>query len=326
MKISDLINITGGELQSTPEVQGVEGATVFPSKVEQGDLFLASNLEDIPTAIEQGAYAIIYDSDIHTKFDEEIAWIKVKSVKEASFRLLRYAMLQKKSMFVLLKPCEESLLKMILTHKNSISFLPKEWTKAFEMILNTEQHLFVSSDSKLLETITPDPRKLEDEANGEMISDTLFRSTFKVNGYIYQQKEMAPFHLEYLLKVVNFCDKEQLPYSLDRIRYTRHFEPIFVNSRLASVPLGSSDRVVIFVDNLDDIVKAREYVRFQSSWVKSIVLTPPKTKVENVERPIWFNTPQEARDILKKTHFNYAFVYSLDKDIFKEMRQEATLF
>ncbi len=327
MKISDLINITGGHLRSNPQVQAIESATAFPSKVETGDLFLASNPEDIPTAIEQGAYAIIYEGESQSKIkDEEIAWIEVKSVKDASFRLLRYVMLHKEADIVLLSPHEESFLKMILTQKGNITFLPKDWRRAFEIILNSNQHLFVSSDSKLLQTITPDPRRLEQEANGEMISDTLFHSTFKVNGYIYQQKEMAPFHLDYLLRVVAFCDKEQLPYSLDRLRYTRHFEPIFVNARLGSVPLGTSDRVVIFVDNINDIIKAREYVRFQSSWAKSIVLTPPKTKIENVERPLWFTTPQEAREILKKNHFNYAFVYSLDKEIFKEMRQEATLF
>jgi len=326
MKISDLINITGGTLDNEPQVQAIESATVFPSKVESGDLFFAARSEDIPTAVERGAYAVIYEGERPTNLDEEIAWIRVESVKEAAFRLLRYVMLRKEAELVLLRPHEESFLKMILTHKGNVAFLPAEWTKAFEMILNGEQRLFVGSDRELLETITPEPRRLEEEAEGQMISDTLFRSTFKVHGYIYQQKEMAPFHLGHLLRVVAFCDREELPYSLDKLRYTRHFQPVFVDGNLESLPKGSSDRVVIFVDNLPDIVQAREYVRFQSSWAKSIVLTPPKTKVENVERPYWFHTPEEAREILKKVHFNYAFVYSLDREMLKQMREERTLF
>ncbi|ADV46591.1 hypothetical protein Nitsa_1340 [Nitratifractor salsuginis DSM 16511] len=326
MKISDLINITGGTLDNEPQVQAIESATVFPSKVERGDLFFAARNEDIPAAVERGAYAVIYAGERPRDLDEEIAWIEVDSVKEAAFRLLRYVMLRKEAEVVLLRPHEESFLKMILTHKSNIAFLPREWTKAFEMILNSDQRLFVGSDRELLETITPEPIRLEEEAEGQMISDTLFRSTFKVHGYIYQQKEMAPFHLSHLLRVVDFCDREELPYSLDKIHYTRHFQPVFVDGKLESIPKGSSDRVVIFVDNLPDIVQAREYVRYQSSWARSIVLTPPKTKVENVERPYWFHTPEEAREILKNTHFNYAFVYSLDREMLKQMREERTLF
>ncbi len=326
MKISDLINITGGRLDNEPQVQAIESATVFPSKVEAGDLFFAARNEDIPAAVEKGAYAVVYEGERPENLDEEIAWIRVDSVREAAFRLLRYVMLHKEAELVLLRPHEESFLRMILTHKGSVAFLPREWTKAFEMILNSDQYLFVGSDRELLETISPEPRRLEEEAEGQMISDTLFRSTFKVHGYIYQQKEMAPFHLGHLLRAVAFCDREELPYSLDKIRYTKHFQPLFVDGRLGSVPKGASDRVVIFVDNISDIVQAREYVRFQSSWAKSIVLTPPKTKVENVDRPYWFETPEEAREILKKAHFNYAFVYSLDKELLKEMREEATLF
>ncbi len=326
MKISDLINITGGRLENEPQVQAIESATVFPSKVETGDLFFAARSEDIPTAVERGAYTVIHEGERPRNLDEEIAWIAVDSVKEAAFKLLRYVMLRKEADLVLLRPHEESFLRMILTHKGNVTFLPREWTKAFETILNSDQHLFVGSDRELLETITPEPEHLGEPAEGQMISDTLFRSTFKVHGYIYQQKEMAPFHLDHLLQVVAFCDRKELPYSLDKLRYTRHFQPLFVDANLGSVPKGASDRVVIFVDNIGDIVQAREYVRFQSSWAKSIVLTPPRTKVENVDRPYWFETPEEAKEILKKAHFNYAFVYSLDKELLKEMREEATLF
>jgi ferrochelatase len=326
MKISDILHITGGILENEPQVLAIESATVFPSKVETGDLFFAARSEDIPSALEGGAYAVVFEGEIGNKADPEIAWIRVDSVREAAFRLLRYVLLKKEADFILLRPHEESFLKMLLIHKNNISFLPREWSKAFEMILNSDQHLYVGSDRELLETICPDVPRLERQTEGQMISDTLFRSTFKVEGYIYQQKEMAPFHLEHLLRIVAFCETHQLPWSMDRLRYTRHFQPVFVDGKLESVTRGHSDRVVIFTDNLKDIVLAREYIRYHSSWVKSIVLTPPGIKVENVERPHWFHSPEEAREVLKKAHFNYAFVYSLDKETLREMKDEYTLF
>ncbi len=326
MKISDLINITGGTLDNNPQVQAINSATVFPSKVERGDIFFAAKSEHIPIAVDRGAYGVIYEGERPRDLDEEIAWIEVKSVKDAAFKLLRYVMLLKESEALLLSPHEESFLKMILSYKSDIAFLPKEWTKAFEMILNSDHRLFVGSDQKLIETITPEAQRLPEAAQAQMIHDTLFHSTFKLHGYIYQKKELAPFHLEPLMRVVAFCDQKDLPYSLDKLRYTRHFQPVFVDGKLESLPKGSSERVLIFVDNIDDIIKAREYVRTQSRWAKSIVLTPPKTKIENVDRPYWFNSPKEAREILEKTHYNYAFLYSLDRDILKQIDRERTLF
>jgi len=328
MKISDLLNITYGELINEPFVQAIEGATVFPSKVEHGDLFIAAEKEHIESAIANGAYAIIFDGELPDGIeDNEIAWIRVKSVKDAAIRLLRYVLLHKEADFYLLKPHEMSFLKMITTHKKNIKILPDVWTKAFEAILNGDEHLFISTDRELLETIYPDYNILSQEANGYMISDTLFRSTFKVGEYIYQDREMAPFHLEHLLKVVYLCDKHQLPYSIDRVRYTKHFKPIFIDAKLSIIPRGNSDRVVIFCDNLEDIIKAKKYVREQTTWTKSIILTPPKIKIEGLkENPIWFSNEKEVREVLKKSHYNYAFIYSLDSDILKDIKEEQSLF
>jgi len=326
MKISDLINITGGTLINEPQIQRIEGATVFPSKVELGDLFLASKKEDIQTAVESGAYAIIFEGDMPRLFDSDIAWINVTSVKEASFKLLRYVLLQKEAEFYLLKPHELSFLKMVLARKSAISILPSDWIRAFEMILNGDGKLFVGDSSELLETIIPEPKSLESISDGYLISDTLFRSTFKVDGYIYQNRELAPFHLEHILRVNAFAKDMGLEIDLEKIRYTKHFQPLFIDANLRVVPKGSSDRALIFVDNIKDIIEAREYIKNNGKWIKSIVLTPPKTKIEGVERPLWFNTPKKARDILKSNHFNYAFIYSLSRDFLDEIKQEKTLF
>ncbi|NKQ40372.1 MAG: hypothetical protein HF962_02250 [Sulfurovum sp.] len=317
MKIEDILNLTEGTLTSKPQIQAIESATAFPSKIGQGDLLFASSQEDIDTAVANGAYAIVYDDPEILISDSEIAWIKVTSVKESAFRLLRYVLLSKEADFYLLSKHEMSLFKMILTHKGNITFLPDAWNKAFEQILNGDGYLFVSSDEELMSLIKPESSKLTKEAEGYAIDDTLFKCTFRIRKYVYQDIKLIPFHLEYLLKVVHLCDNYDLPYSIDKIQYTKHFMPLYIDNNLHTVTQGSSDKVLIFTDDIKNIVRAREYVRYQSTWVKSIVLTPPKTKVENVERPYWFTTVEEAREILTATHYNYAFVYSLDKEVFK---------
>jgi len=326
MKIEDILNLTEGTLSNTPKVQAIEAATVYHSKVDHGDLFFSSNQEEIDKAIENGAYAIVYDDENIVKNDNEIAWIKVSDIQLAAFKLIRYVIIKKEAQFFLLSEHELTFLKMILLHKNNISFISNDWRKAFEQILNSDGSLFVGTDKDLMTLIKPDVEKLEREVEGYPVSDTLFRTTFKVGGFVYQEKELIPFHVEYLLRVIDFCDKTELPYSVDRIKYTKHFMPVFIDLKLKSTRPSNSDRVAIFTDSLSDITKAREYVMRSNMWVKSIVLTPPKTKVPGIDHPHWFNNEEEVRELLKNIHFNYAFIYNADKSILNTIKEEYSLF
>jgi ferrochelatase len=326
MKIEDILNLTEGILSNTPKVQAIEAATVYPSKVDHGDLFFSSKQEEIDKALENGAYAIVYDDERIVRKDDEIAWIKVSDIQLAAFKLIRYVILKKEASFYLLSKHEMTFLKMILTHKTNIAFIDDDWRKAFEQILNSDDTLFVGSDKALMELIKPDVPKLNTEVDGYPVSDTLFRTTFKVGSFVYQEKELIPFHLEYLLRVVDFCDQQQLPYSIDRIKYTKHFMPVFIDLKLKSTRPSNSDRVAIFTDNLIDITKAREYVMQSNMWVKSIILTPPKTKVPGIDHPHWFKSEEEVREILKSIHFNYAFIYNADKSILNTLKEAYSLF
>ena len=326
MKIEDIINLTEGVLTNTPSVQAIESATVYQSKVEHGDLFFSSNQEEIDQALANGAYAIIYDDENIVKNDDEIAWIKVSDIKLAAFKLIRYVILKKEAKFYLLLEHELTFLKLIIKHKGNISFIPSDWRKAFEQILNSDGTLFVGTNKELMELIQPDIEKINREVDGYLVSDTLFKSTFKVDGFVYQEKELIPFHLEYLLRAVDFCNLHGMPYTMDRIKYTKHFSPVFIDTKLRSTQASKSDRVVIFTDNLPDISKAREYVMRSNMWVKSIVLTPPKTKVPGIDHPHWFKNEEEVRELLKTIHFNYAFIYNADKSILNTIKEEYSLF
>jgi hypothetical protein len=326
MTIDGLSHLIDGGLTNTPSVHSVEGATVFPSKVEQGDVFFSSDPDEIATAIERGAFAIVYDEESIKQTDSEIAWIKVASIETAAAKLLGYVCLQKDAKLYRISPLEHSFLKMLLLQKSGIVFLAQEWRRSFEQIMNAPQKLFVGSDSAWLAAISPEHERLEHAAEGSMVADTLFRGTFKIGRFLYQEKELAPFHLDTLLRVVHFCQTQQLSYSIDRLKYTKHFYPVFIDGKLRTARSSSSDKVVVFTDNLPDIESAREYLKYHGTWVKSIVLTPPKTKVESVDRPIWYEHEEAVRDTLKNTHFNYAFVYALDRTILKTIQREYGLF
>ena len=326
MKIEDLLNLTAGEVVSEPTITAVNSVSVYPSKIEQGDLFISNSQEDITRALNNGAYGIIFSDSSIEITDSEVAWIKVKDIERASFKLIRYVLISREASFYLFTEHELSFLKMIVTKKSNLEILPNDWRKMFEKILNSDAKMFIGTNRELMKMIKPDVSILNKEASCEIITDTLFRTTFKINGYIYQEKEITPFHVDILKRVVEFCDKYDFPYNLDRVKYTKHFVPVFIDGFLNIRVPSKSDKVAIFTDNLDDIYKAREYVRYNGAWVKTIVLTPPKTKVDGVDRPNWYNDIDEARDILKNTYFNYAFVYELDKSMLPKIKEEYSLF
>jgi len=326
MKIEDLLNLTAGEVVSEPTVTAINSVTVYPSKVDQGDLFISNDADDIKTALENGAYAIIFSDSAVKISDSEIAWIQVKDIEKAAFKLIRYVLISRESSFYLFTEHELSFMRMIVTQKSNLEILPNDWKKMFEKILNSESKMFIGTDDVLMKMIKPDVSILNKEASCEIIADTLFKTTFKINNYIYQEKDITPFHVDILQRVVDFCDLHHLPYDLDRVKYTKHFVPVFIDGFLnISVP-SKSDKVAIFVDNLSDVYKAREYVRYNGAWVKTIVLTPPKTKVDGVDRPNWYLDVDEARDILKNAYYNYAFVYALDRTMLPKIQEDYSLF
>jgi len=326
MKIEDLLNLTGGEVISEPTVTAINSVTVYPSKVEQGDLFISNDAQEIQKAIENGAYAIIYADKSLKITDYEVAWIQVNEIEKAAFKLIRYVLISREASFYLFTEHELSFMKMVVTQKSNLEILPNEWRKVFEKILNSDAKMFIGTDEKLMKTIKPDVTILNKESSCEIITDTLFKTTFKINAYIYQEKDITPFHVDILKRVVEFCDLFSFPYNLDRVKYTKHFTPVFIDGFLNIMVPSKSDKVAIFVDNLQDVYKAREYVRYNGAWVKTIVLTPPKTKVDGVERPNWYENIDEARDILKNAYYNYAFVYALDRTMLPKIKEEYSLF
>lgn len=326
MKIEDILNLTEGTLSNTPKIHAIESATVYVSKVDQGDLFFSSNQEEIDQAIANGAYAIVYDDESIVRKDDEIAWIKVSDIQLAAYKLIRYVTIKKEAQFFLIAEHELTFLKMILTHKTNISFISNEWRKAFEQILNSGDTLYVGTNKELMQLIKPDVQRLEKEVDGYVVSDTLFRTTFKVGGFVYQEKDLVPFHLEYLLRVIHFCEQNSLPYSVEKLKHTKHFTPVFIDGQLQSTRSNKSDKVAIFTDNIADIVEAREYIRRTNTWVKSIVITPPKAKVPGIDRPHWFENEEQIREVLKNTLFNYAFIYNADKSILNTIKEDYSLF
>jgi ferrochelatase len=327
MQVESLIEMTKGVLNDTCTVESIYSATVHLSNVGEGSLFISDSQEEIDTAIKQGAGALLYADETIMIGDDTLAWIKVVDIQEAAFAITRDVVGEDEATFYYFTAHELAFLKMIQKRKSDIEVLSSDWKSVFERVLNSSKKIFIGTDLELMRSLRPKARRLVKEVDGYVISDTLFRSTFKVEKYVYQHKELVPFHLDHILKVVAFCQEHSFEYAIENIRYIPKFTPLFIEGEPGINEQTKNDRTVILCDNLEDIVQARFYIVAPSAWVvKSIVLTPPKTKVDGVKRPTYYTSTEDVLDVLKGANFNYAFIYTKENDIKKAIQEAYELF
>ncbi len=322
MQIEKLVEIVGGEPTNESKKNEVYSATVVLKKVSENDLFISSNIDEIKEAIKLGASAIVYDAD-KLDIDTDAALIRVDSIKKSALKILSYMVNDDKDLyFYLLHPQTETFLKMIELKKESIEYISDDWKRAFETILNSKKAIFVSSNEELLKEIKPKIKKFKKSVHGYNIEDTLFRSTFKVEKFVYQHKKMAPFHISFLLEAVALCKLHDINYKIDDITYTKHFMPIFIDDETFIQKGEINDHVVIVSDNLEDIAEGREYAKTAKvTMSKSIVFTPPKVKVESYTNPTIFRDSVSLVTAVKTTSFNYGFVFTDKKEDLEALRE-----
>lgn len=321
MTLEKLFEITGGVLTNESKKEEVFSATIHPKKVSKDDLFIGTHISDIEAALQNEAGAILYEGnklDINT----EAALIQVPSVKDAALKILSSVLKDDPELyFYLLRPHVLTFFKMIQLERKNVEYVPRDWKQAFETLLNSEKAIFLSDDEELFKAIKPDIKRFSESAFGYNVEDTLFRSTFRVEKFVYQHKKMVPFHLSHLLKAVALCHKHDLPYSIDRINYTKHFQPIFIDGETGQQKEKINDHVVIVTDNLEDINEGREYAKeAKVTMSKSIVFAPPKVKVEAYTNPTVFRDPVSLVTAVKTTSFNYGFVYSKNREDYEALK------
>ncbi len=321
MTIKTLLEITQGSLTNSVNSQEIYSVSVQLNRVDEGDLFISDIQEDILLAIDKKAGAIIYSGDIEIQSDS-IALIKVDSIKDAALKLLKHINQDRDISFSYLTPHESTFFKMIVKEKRSIEFIPYDWKKAFEKVLNSNKKIFICEDKELIQAIAPKVIVLKNEESGYVIEDTLFRTTFRMGKYVYQGIPIPPFHVDHILRVVAFCEKFDFPYSVDKIQRSKHFMPIFTKAEPTVHNMGRDDKIIIICDNTEDITAAKFYVKTQGRIIaKTLALTPPKTKIEDFENPIYYRNINDIIETIEQSNFNYLFIYTKESYIIEEVKK-----
>ena len=312
MQIESFIELVDGDLQNNPSINSFDKFVFEAKKVKRGDLFISTSNSDIDEAIKNGAYGIVFEDDIEIK-DEEIAWIKVSSIKTTLTKYLRYFLLEKG---VIVYYFNENMFDMSknIAITQSILYLSGDIISDFKKILLNKTTFIISNDKEFLEKIYPMYKIVEEEKELKIIRSSIFKSSFIYKDIYYKGIKIPTLHQKQLQKILAFFSKYKIAFDIEKLNYTKNFYPIFINSNLEEVDFGESSKVLIFAKNSKYIQEDIIYLKKNTKWAKSLIFIPSSLIIDySVEI---YSGYRDLINLLKKD-FNFAIVYG-DKDEFLE--------
>lgn len=264
MIIENLVQICQGELREIPPITSITNLTTKVEKVTRGTAFFGSSKTDIRQAIQNGAYAIIYEQDFFIN-DKEIAWIKVDSIFKTLLRLMRYEIEKREVKAVLLSKLQLNMLK-VFSFDFDAKILPNSAEEAFTSVyeLRESSYLFLA-DEDIIKVIAPKYESLQKSLTINILqSHNIFRSSFICNKHYFKDFAIAPLFVEDFCEIISFFDENNLAFKVEAMDKIGHFEPRFVNQAFRPRPFGSTGQALIIESDAQlfdkEVLWLNEYV------------------------------------------------------------------
>ncbi len=315
MQITSILDIIDGRLINHPSISFIYSIKTNPKKVREGDLFIIQKDEDIPLAIENGAFALVTNKNIDIT-DNEIAWIKVASIEETIIRLIRYLLSNIK---LTAFHCNEvtyelfNILRKPTVHTN-IKIIPKKLSKLFRILDDIEENdTIIFSDQKLLDAIYPvnfNFNTKEYKLNN-LIEHSIFETTFSYDDKYFSKLKISSLYLREFLDVYTFLDFDA---DLSKLKRFHNLKPIFVDKLINHIDFGKSDKFLLAQNNDELTLKEVKYLNKKYKYGKILYIT---TKDIDDNRDIdytFINSLDELKIHLKKTQFNAVYFIGVSYD------------
>lgn len=328
MTISSVVDIVHGELLNTPSINRVEQVRVDAKKVKRGDLFISLFGNEIDTAIENGAYAVIVPKNYPVK-DDETAWIGVEDTNLAMLHLLRYLLVKRDIRFI---HCEEPLCVLataLLGRNRSVMILDRPVFHLVDTLIEREEIAYCfSHDRAMLETLASDVETMPlTEEPVTVLKASLFHTEMAFRGMRYSFP-VASRLSRHLASLIVFCEANDLEFGWSLGGVESVFRALYLTRelRLSTTP---TERVIIIDRAYSNayVAESEAFLNENFRWGKVILFsTVPKegTRV--------YTSAEELRSMLKTERFHYAYVLSDDPealiDAFSRVstRSDAVLF
>ena len=315
MQITSILDIIDGRLLNQPSISFVYSIKTNPKKVKEGDLFIVQNDEDIPLAIDNGAFALIIDKET-TISDNEIAWIKVESLKNTMIRLVRFLLSNKRLTAFYCNNASFELFKILRkpTVHTNIKIIPLNISKFFKIIDDIEENdTIFCSNQKLLDDIYPvnfDFNTKEYEIHN-LIEHSLFETTFSYKDRYFSKLKISSLYVKEFLDVYSYLGFEA---DLNKLRKFNFLKPIFIDKLINLTDFGRSDKFLLAQENDELIEKEISYIENKYKYAKVLYLTTKNIDDNKNIDYTFIDSLDDLKDSLKKVSFNAVYFIGISFD------------
>lgn len=310
MKISSIVDIVDGELLNSPSISFINNISSDANKVKTSDMFIAKNIEDLTIALQNGAYAVIFEKDFEV-IDNEIAFIKVKNLELALLKIVRYKLstLKIKSYF-----CTDETFDMLKLYQNNhtkpIFLISKNIEKTFKFIDDIKDgDILISKNKKLLESIYPDIKEFEkklDENNiKNLIKHSLFELSFSYKDIYFSKLRLSKIYLNSFLNIYDFLKGN---IDISKLKLYSNFKAIFIDKDFQPIESGKSDSFIICQTNKNLIPIEITYLKNEFRYAKTIFVSKYKISFLDEKEQIIINNIEDLKNILKNLKFNCVYL------------------
>lgn len=310
MKISSIVDIVDGELLNSPSISFINNISSDANKVKTSDMFIAKNIEDLKIALQNGAYAVIFEKDFEV-IDNEIAFIKVKNLELALLKIVRYKLstLKIKSYF-----CTDETFDMLKLYQNNhtkpIFLISKNIEKAFKFIDDIKDgDILISKNKKLLESIYPDSKefekKLDENSIKNLIKHSLFELSFSYKDMYFSKLRLSKIYLNSFLNIYDFFKGN---IDISKLKLYSNFKAIFIDKDFQPIESGKSDSFIICQTNKNLIPIEITYLKNEFKYAKTIFVSKYKISFLDEKEQIIINNIEDLKNILKNLKFNCVYL------------------
>ena len=273
-------------------------------------MFIAKNIEDLKIALQNGAYAVIFEKDFEV-IDNEIAFIKVKNLELALLKIVRYKLstLKIKSYF-----CTDETFDMLKLYQNnhtkSIFLISKNIEKAFKFIDDIKDgDILISKNKKLLESIYPDSKefekKLDENSIKNLIKHSLFELSFSYKDIYFSKLRLSKIYLNSFLNIYDFFKGN---IDISKLKLYSNFKAIFIDKDFQPIESGKSDSFIICQTNKNLIPIEITYLKNEFRYAKTIFVSKYKISFLDEKEQIIINNIEDLKNILKNLKFNCVYL------------------
>lgn len=306
LQLRDFVEIISGKLLNSPSISFLGNITTNIANVKSGDIFIARNKNDIPSAVALGAYAIVSDSFVEI-IDDEIAWIVVEDITNAMLKFIKYIKVVNKLEIYTFDKISFSIASKMIKHRQV------RFASSVDMILEALFCKIIIIDFEILlfgvESIAD-----SSTMHFRLLKQTLFESKIEYENKVYDVIIPSIFTKE-LSSIIYFFKSKHIDFSLS----DEFFLPIFINSYGKSVKYGQSMRFVYATKDKKLLDKYLEFIS-SASWGRAVLLSNKKIN-KKIDSKM-FNSKDELLEMFVSSGYHFFIVYGIEQDELSNMLSE----